>query len=62
MKKWLIVLCIAMGILLAIGLWFIGVGLQREYTAQQLRRDMQKQQDTQMERVSFTQLGEAAHV
>ena len=62
MKKWWIVLCVTMGILLAIGLWFIGAWLQREYATQQLHRDMQEQQSAQKALASFILFGEAAHV
>lgn len=64
MKNWLLILCIAMGLLMIIGLSFIGVGLQRENTPEkQMQREMQESGEPE-KALAFDTLfaGEAAHV
>lgn len=67
MKKWLILLCVAMGLLLVIGLWFIAVGLRQDNTQKQLQQQLEESPNTEKALAFFNPseklpAGEAAHV
>lgn len=68
MKKWLIILCVAMGLLLLIGIIFIAAGLSQEQATgeQQYQAWMEEIQTVQAGVVSYPLqlpfVGEAAHV